>query len=90
MDMKLEVVVVPVGDVDRARQFYEQLGFRMDIDWVGDPGFRVVQLTPQAQNARSSSATASRPPHRVRSRDCSWSWPTSRRRARSSSPVAPT
>jgi catechol 2,3-dioxygenase-like lactoylglutathione lyase family enzyme len=44
--MKLEVVVVPVSDVDRAKGFYEGLGFRMDIDYVGDPGFRVVQFTP--------------------------------------------
>ena len=46
MDMKLEVVVVPVSDVDRAKAFYEALGFRMDIDYVGDDDFRVVQLTP--------------------------------------------
>lgn len=46
MDMKLEVVVVPVADVDRAKAFYESLGWRMDIDYVGDPGFRVVQFTP--------------------------------------------
>jgi catechol 2,3-dioxygenase-like lactoylglutathione lyase family enzyme len=44
--MKLEVVVVPVSDVDRAKGFYEGLGFRMDIDYVGDDGFRVVQFTP--------------------------------------------
>jgi catechol 2,3-dioxygenase-like lactoylglutathione lyase family enzyme len=45
-DMKLEVVVVPVSDVDRAKSFYQGLGFRLDIDYVGDAGFRVVQLTP--------------------------------------------
>jgi catechol 2,3-dioxygenase-like lactoylglutathione lyase family enzyme len=45
-DMKLEVVVVPVSDVDRAKSFYQGLGFRLDIDYVGDEGFRVVQLTP--------------------------------------------
>jgi catechol 2,3-dioxygenase-like lactoylglutathione lyase family enzyme len=45
-DMKLEVVVVPVSDVDRAKRFYEGLGWRMDIDYVGEPGFRVVQFTP--------------------------------------------
>ena len=45
--MKLEVVLVPVSDVDRAKAFYEGLGWRMDIDFVGDePGFRVVQFTP--------------------------------------------
>jgi catechol 2,3-dioxygenase-like lactoylglutathione lyase family enzyme len=46
MDMKLEVVVVPVSDVDRAKDFYKRLGFREDIDLVGSSGFRVVQLTP--------------------------------------------
>lgn len=45
MDLKLEVVVVPVADVDRAKQFYQRLGFREDID-AGDGGFRVVQFTP--------------------------------------------
>src|SRR3954469_10720598 len=45
--MKLEVVLVPVSDVDRAKAFYEQLGWRMDIDYVGDEaGFRVVQFPP--------------------------------------------
>jgi catechol 2,3-dioxygenase-like lactoylglutathione lyase family enzyme len=46
MDMKLEVVVVPVSDVDRAKDFYKRLGFREDIDYVGSDGYRVVQLTP--------------------------------------------
>lgn len=47
VEMKLEVVVVPVADVDRAKAFYEGLGWRMDIDYVGEePDFRVVQLTP--------------------------------------------
>jgi catechol 2,3-dioxygenase-like lactoylglutathione lyase family enzyme len=44
--MKLEVVVVPVSDVDRAKGFYETCGFRMDIDYVDGEDFRVVQLTP--------------------------------------------
>jgi catechol 2,3-dioxygenase-like lactoylglutathione lyase family enzyme len=44
--MKLEVVVVPVADVDRAKAFYESLGWRLDADFPGDGGFRVVQLTP--------------------------------------------
>ena len=46
MDMKLEVVVVPVSDVDRAKDFYKRLGFREDIDYVGSHSYRVVQLTP--------------------------------------------
>lgn len=46
MDMKLEVVVVPVADVDRAKDFYGSLGWRLDADFSGEAGFRVVQLTP--------------------------------------------
>lgn len=47
MDWKLEVIVVPVSDVDRAKRFYsEQVGFNVDVDAEPSPGFRVVQLTP--------------------------------------------
>jgi len=46
VDMKLEVVVVPVSDVDRAKGFYQSLGWRLDADFPGEGGFRVVQLTP--------------------------------------------
>ena len=46
MDMKLEVIVIPVSDVDRAKRFYESLGFRTDIDVVVGEGFRGVQMTP--------------------------------------------
>lgn len=45
-EMKLEVVVIPVSDVDRAKDFYEGLGWRFDIDVVKDNGLRAVQLTP--------------------------------------------
>jgi len=44
--MKLEVVVVPVSDVDRAKDFYKRMGWRLDADFVVDEDFRVVQLTP--------------------------------------------
>jgi catechol 2,3-dioxygenase-like lactoylglutathione lyase family enzyme len=47
VDMKIEVVQVPVSDVDRARDFYsKQLGFNLDVDRVVPGGKRVVQLTP--------------------------------------------
>src|SRR5262249_13724490 len=45
MDMRLEVVVLPVLDVDRARDFYRGLGWRLDADFATSPEFRVVQLT---------------------------------------------
>ena len=51
MDMKLEVVVVPVSDVDRSKHFYKSLGWRLDADFVGDADFRVVQLTPPGSPA---------------------------------------
>jgi catechol 2,3-dioxygenase-like lactoylglutathione lyase family enzyme len=44
--MKLEVVVLPVSDVDRAKHFYETLGWRLDADFTDGKGFRVLQLTP--------------------------------------------
>ncbi len=48
MDYKLEVVVVPVTDVDRAKQFYaEGIGFVLDVDHQPNEQFRVVQLTPR-------------------------------------------
>lgn len=46
MDMRLEVVVLPVADVDRAKAFYEGLGWRLDADFATGEDFRVVQLTP--------------------------------------------
>jgi catechol 2,3-dioxygenase-like lactoylglutathione lyase family enzyme len=46
VDMRLEVVVIPVADVDRAKDFYKALGWREDADYAADADFRVVQLTP--------------------------------------------
>ena len=45
-DMKLEVVTVPVSDVDRAKRFYQGLGWRLDADLTAGDAFRVVQFTP--------------------------------------------
>jgi catechol 2,3-dioxygenase-like lactoylglutathione lyase family enzyme len=50
MNMKLEVVIIPVSDVDRAKAFYEKLGFRLDIDIVNE-NFRGVQFTPPRSEA---------------------------------------
>ena len=46
VDLKFEAVVIPVADVDRSKQFYVSLGWRLDADFSFDNGFRVVQLTP--------------------------------------------
>ncbi len=77
VDMKLEIIVIPVSDVDRAKEFYESLGWRLDAD-LGNDDVRVVQFTPQGSGCSIQSARASRrrlpAPRRVSS-----SFPTSRR-----------
>jgi len=45
-DMKLEVVIIPVSDVDRAKRFYGSLGWRLDADFARGDAFRVLQFTP--------------------------------------------
>ncbi len=62
-DLKLEVVVLPVSDVDRARSFYEGLGWRLDADFATDE-LRVVQLTPPGSQASiifGSNVTSAEP-----------------------------
>ena len=46
IDMKLEVVVIPVSDIDRAKRFYGDLGWRLDLDYTTENEFRVIQFTP--------------------------------------------
>lgn len=46
VDMKFELVVIPVSDADRSKQFYIELGWRLDIDYRGEEGYRVIQFTP--------------------------------------------
>ena len=63
MNMKLEVVIVPVSDVDRAKAFYEKLGFRLDIDIVSE-NFRGIQFTPPRSEASiifGKGVTSARP-----------------------------
>ena len=57
MDMRLEVVVLPVSDVDRGKAFYEQAGFRVDVDHRAGDEFRVVQLTPPGSACSISIGT---------------------------------
>jgi catechol 2,3-dioxygenase-like lactoylglutathione lyase family enzyme len=51
LDMKLEIVVIPVSNVDRAKQFYGDLGWRLDADFASDDGYRVIQFTPPGSGA---------------------------------------
>src|SRR5688572_18049179 len=64
VDMKLEVVVLSVSDVDRAKAFYENLGWRLDIDIAAGDNFRGVQITPHHSEASiifGKGATSARP-----------------------------
>jgi catechol 2,3-dioxygenase-like lactoylglutathione lyase family enzyme len=54
IDMKLEVVTLPVADVDRAKSFYQSLGWRLDADFKIAEGVRAVQFTPPHSNASIS------------------------------------
>src|SRR5437879_1410753 len=51
VDMKLEVQIVPVSDVDRSKEFYQRLGWRLDDDAAPLPGLRIVQFTPPGSGA---------------------------------------
>jgi catechol 2,3-dioxygenase-like lactoylglutathione lyase family enzyme len=51
VDLKLEVIVIPVADVDRAKEFYGDLLWRLDADFSFDNGFRIVQFTPPGSGA---------------------------------------
>ncbi|MER7810246.1 VOC family protein [Streptomyces sp900116325] len=46
MDLKLEMIVLPVSDIDRTKTFYEKVGFRLDVDYTASDDFRVVHFTP--------------------------------------------
>lgn len=51
MNMKLEALVVPVSDVDRAKRYYEKLGFRLDIDFAANGEYRIIEFTPPGSEA---------------------------------------
>src|SRR3954470_9347802 len=64
LDMKLEIVVVPVSNVDGAKQFYGGLGWRLDADFAAADGYRVIQFTPPGSGASvifGSNVTAAAP-----------------------------
>jgi catechol 2,3-dioxygenase-like lactoylglutathione lyase family enzyme len=64
VDMKFEVVVIPVSDVDRAKQFYAKLGWRLDADYDSGKDFRVIQFTPPGSGCSiifGKNVTASAP-----------------------------
>ena len=77
VDLKLEVVTIPVSDLDRAKEFYEGLGWRLDADFK-DGDDRAVQFTPPGSQCSIHLGKKGAPD---RLRACSWSSPTSRPRA---------
>jgi catechol 2,3-dioxygenase-like lactoylglutathione lyase family enzyme len=60
-DMKLEVAVIPVADIDRAKRFYENLGWRLDADFVRSDGSRAVQFTPSGSSCSIHLGAAPKP-----------------------------
>ena len=85
VDMKFEAVVIPVLDVDRAKKFYKRLGWRLDADFRFDNGFRVVQFTPPGSGCSVQFGTSITSAVPGSAQGCTWSFPTSRLRAASSS-----
>ena len=64
VDLKLEVIVIPVSDVDRAKNFYAQLGWRLDADFPAGDDFRVIQFTPPGSGCSvifGKNVTAAKP-----------------------------
>ena len=82
VSMKFEVTTLPVADVDRAKAFYQRLGWRLDIDFKPTPDTRGVQFTPPGSQAsiQFGQGATTIPP--VRGRACSSSSTTSRPPAR--------
>ena len=90
MEMRLEVVQVPVADVDRSKSFYtEKLGFVLDHDVEYIPGMRVVQLTPPGSAASIVVGTGMTSMAPGSLEGLSWSYPTSVRRGPNSCPGVP-
>ena len=69
LDLKLEVIGIPVSDIDRAKAFYQGLGWTLDADFMVGKNFRAVQLTPPG----SPSISMQRVSPDLRTKCCSWS-----------------
>ena len=90
VDMKFEIVVIPVSDVDRAKEFYGRLGWRLDADYDNGNDFRVIQFTPPGSGCSvifgknvTGGGTRLRPgpvPDRLRHRGCARRTRRARRR----------
>ena len=82
MDYKLELVLIPVTDVDRAKKFYlDNMGFVLIVDTAIGDGQRVVQVVPPGSECAIGFGTGITAAAPARRRACTWSCPTSLRRA---------
>lgn len=88
VDMKLEVVTLPVSDVDRAKDFYLSLGWRLDADFMFGADVRAVQVTPLHSGCSVAFGKGSRQRRLALPSAWSWSSMTSMRRATISSVAA--
>ena len=84
IDMKLEVVTLPVSDVDRAKRFYQGLGWRLDADFVVGEDVRAVQLTPPRSGCSIAFGTGLTTAEPAPLSAWSLWWTTSTRRGRTS------
>lgn len=57
MKYRIEAITLPVSDVDRAKAFYEQAGWHLDLDTTPSPGFRIVQFTPEGSDCSITFGT---------------------------------
>ena len=89
VDEKLEVIVIPVADVDRAKEFYGNLGWRLDADRAAGDNFRIVQLTPPGSECSIQFGTKITWAEPGSARVSTWSSPISRRRATISPAMVP-
>ena len=88
MDMKLELVAVPVTDVDRAKEFYVRVGFVADHDHTVSEEVRFVQLTPPGSGCSIAIGRGLTEMAPGRSTTCRWWWPTRRPRTPSCASAA--
>ena len=89
VDFKFEIAVIPVSDVDRAKEFYTKLGWRLDADFAGSDDWRVIQFTPPGSpRFRDLRQERHRSGARLRARACIWSSPTSKPPAKTCSVAA--
>jgi hypothetical protein len=88
VDMKFEIVIIPVSDVDRAKEFYTRLGWRLDGDFTNGDEWRGIQFTPPGSGCSVIFGKNVTPAAPGSAQACTWSSPISRPPAKSCSVAA--